>query len=51
MALISLMHWHAIGTLQQAMKDMIRWFRASLRGCAIWLRHGLGYNITPVGLQ
>jgi len=31
MAFISLMHWDAIGTFEQATKDMIRRFRPSLR--------------------
>jgi len=31
MAFISLTHWHAIGTFEQATKDMIRRFRPSLR--------------------
>ena len=51
MAFISLMHWHAIGTLEQA-TIMIRRFRPSLRSYVqIGLRHGLLYDITPVHLQ
>ena len=47
MAFISLMHWHAIGTFEQATKDdqAIQALAAKLR--AIWLRHGLRY-ITDV---
>jgi len=33
MAFMSLMHWHATGSFEQATKDMIRRFRLSLRRC------------------
>ena len=52
MAFVSLIHWHAIGTLEQATKDndhAIQAVATTLR--AIWLHQGLRYSMTPVGLK
>jgi len=52
MAFVSLIHWHAIGTLEQATKDndhAIQAVATTLR--AIWLHQRLRYSMTPVGLK
>ena len=42
---VSPMHWH----FEQTTKDIISKLAITLR--AIWMPHGLRYNVTPVGLQ